>query len=114
MSLPLGAFQNKDFHSRKQRRRGQLLSSHFWTRWQREYLPLLQERKKWILKRRNLAVNDLVLLVTENAPRGHWLLGRVTKVFPAQDGLVRTAEVRTKNSTLLRPISKLSPLEESK
>ena len=60
MSLPLGAFQNEDLHSHKQWRKGQLLSNHFWTRWQREYLPLLQERKKWILKRRNLAVNDLV------------------------------------------------------
>ena len=114
MSLPLGAFQNEDLHSRKQCRRGQLLSNHFWTRWQREYLPLLQECNKWILKRRNLAVNDLVFVVTENAPCGHWLLGRVTRVFHGQDGLVRTAEVKTKNSILLRPISKLCLLEESK
>ena len=80
----------------------------FWARWLREYLPLLQERKKWILKRHNLAVNDLVL-----ALRGLWLLGRVTKVFSGKDDLVRTAEVKTKNSTLLRPISKLCLLEES-
>ena len=113
MSLPPVDFQDRDLHSRKQWRRGQILSNHFWARWLREYLPLLQERKKWILRRRNLAVNDLVLVVTENAPCGHWLLGRVTKVFPGKDGLVRTAEVKTKNSTLLRPISKLCLLEES-
>lgn len=113
MSLPPGDFQDGDLYSRKQWRRGQILSNHFWARWLREYLPLLQERKKWVLKRRNLAVNDLVLVVTENAPRGHWLLGRVTKVFPGKDDLVRTAEVKTKNSTLLRPISKLCLLEES-
>ena len=114
MSLPPGEFHKADIHSRKQWRRGQLLASHFWNRWIREYLPLLQERKKWILKRRNLAVNDLVLVVTEKLPRGHWLLGRVVKVFPGPDGLVRTAEVKTKNSTFLRPISKLCLLEESK
>ena len=34
--------------------------------------------------------------------------------FHGQDGLVRTAEVKTKNSILLRPISKLCLLEESK
>ena len=79
MSLPPGDFQDGDLYSRKQWRRGQILSNHFWARWLREYLPLLQERKKWVLKRRNLAVNDLVLVVTENAPRGHWLLGRVTR-----------------------------------
>ena len=71
MSLPQGAFQNENQHSHKQWQRGQLLSNHFWTRWQRDYQPLLQECKKWILKQRNLAVNDLVLIVTENAPRGH-------------------------------------------
>lgn len=114
MSLPPGAFEEEDLHSRKQWRRGQVLSNHFWTRWLREYLPLLQERKKWVLKRRNLAVNDLVLVVTENVPRGQWLLARVMKVFPGPDGLVRTAEVKTKNSTLVRPISKLCLLEESK
>ena len=114
MSLPPGAFQEEDLYSQKQWQRGQILSNHFWTRWLREYLPLLQERKRWILKQRNLAVNDLVLVVKENAPRGQWLLGRVTRVIPGTDGLVRAAEVRTGNSTLLRPISKLCLLEESK
>lgn len=108
MSLPPGNFQEEDIYSHKQWRRGQLLSNYLWNRWLREYLPLLQERKKWILKRHNLAVNDLVLVVTEKLPCGHWLLGRVLKVFPGPDGLVRTAEVKIKNSTLLRPISKLS------
>ena len=114
MSLPPGNFQEEDIHSRKQWRRSQLLSNHFWNRWLSEYLPLLQERKKWVLKWRNLAVNDLVLVVTEKLPRGHWLLSRVLKVFPGPDGLVRTAEVKTKSSTLLRPNSKLCLLEESK
>ena len=41
MSLPPGAFQEEDLYSRKQWRRGQILSNHFWTRWLREYLPLL-------------------------------------------------------------------------
>ena len=54
--LPPGNFQEEDIHSRKQWRRGQLLTNHFWNRWLRKYLPLLQERKKWIFKRRNLAV----------------------------------------------------------
>ena len=114
MSLPLGAFQNEDLHSRKQWRRGQFLSNHFWTRCKRECLPLRQERKKCILKQRNLAVNDLVVVVTENAPRSHWLLSGVTRLFHGQVGLVRKAEGKTKNSVLLRPISKLCLLEESK
>ena len=113
MSLPPGDFQEEDTHSRKQWRRGHLLSNHFWNRWLCEYLPLLQESKKWVLKRRNLAVNNLVLLVKEKLPRGHWLLGRVLKIFPGPDGLVEQQRLK-QNSTLLRPISKLCLLEESK
>ena len=65
------------------------------------------------MKKRNLRVNDLVLLVDATQPRGHWNLGRVTKVFFGADGLVRTAEVKTKTSTFVRPISKLYLLEEA-
>lgn len=113
LAVPPGLFAETEIHSRKQWRRGQVLANHFWARWIREYLPLLQERKKWIMKRRNIRVNDLVLLVETTQPRGHWHLGRVTKVFFGTDGLVRTAEVKTKTSTLVRPISKLCMLEEA-
>ena len=64
-------------------------------------------------KKPNLKINDLVLLVDTTQPRGHWHLGRVTKVFFGADGLVRTAQVKTKTSTLVRPISKLCLLEEA-
>lgn len=55
----------------------------------------------------------LFLFVDNNSPRGRWLLGRVVKTFPGQDRRVRVAEIKTKNSTLVRPISKLCLLEEA-
>ena len=58
-------------------------------------------------------MNDLVLVVDNTVPRCRWLLGRVTKVFPGEDSRVRTAEVKTKNSRLVRPVSKLCLLEEA-
>ena len=58
LAVPPGLFEDSEIHSRKQWRRGQVLANHFWTRWVREYLPVLQERKKWLLKKRNLKVND--------------------------------------------------------
>ena len=106
-------FTEEDLHSRKQRRRAQFLANCFWTRWMKEYLPMLQERQKWIGERRNLEVDDLVLVVDKNIPRGRWLLGRCMKVFPGRDGRVRTAEIKTKESSLIRPISKLCLLEEA-
>ena len=76
-------------------------------------MPTLQQRHKWLLNKRNLAVNDLVLVVDKTVPRSRWLLGRVTKVFPGEDSRVRTAEVKTKDSSLTRPVTKLCLLEEA-
>ena len=59
-----------------------------------------------------LLPKDLVLIVDKKSPRGRWLLGRVLKIFPGDDQRVRVAEVKTKSSTLIRPISKLVLLEE--
>ena len=82
-------------------------------RWVLEYVPTLQQRHKWLLNKRNLAVNDLVLVVDKTVPRSRWLLGRVTKVFPGEDSRVRTAEVKAKDSSLTRPVTKLCLLEEA-
>ena len=59
-----------------------------WTRWKREYLPTLQERPKWHQERRNLQVNDIVLIKDESTPRNEWPMGVVTDVEPDTKGLV--------------------------
>ena len=64
-------------------------------------------------RERQLKDRRLVLVVDNNSPRGRWLLGRVIKTFPGRDGKVRVAEIKMKNSTLTRPISKLCLLEEA-
>lgn len=76
-------------------------------------MPTLQQRHKWLLNKRNLAVNDLVLVVDKTVPRSRWLLGRVTKAFPGEDSHGCTAEVKTKDSSLTRPVTKLCLLEEA-
>lgn len=43
----------------KRWKQAQYLTSIFWKRWTREYLPLLQERQKWLRPRRNLSPGDL-------------------------------------------------------
>ncbi|KAK3716441.1 hypothetical protein QZH41_007049 [Actinostola sp. cb2023] len=110
---PPGIFVKEDLYSRKQWRHAQFLANCFWSRWVREYVPTLQQRPKWQRAQRNLAVNDLVLVVDNTLPRSRWLLGRVTRVFPGQDKFVRTVEIKTKSSVLVRPVAKLCLLEES-
>ena len=112
-SLPPGQFVNEDLYSRKKWRQTQIIANHFWKRWLKEYVSALQERQKWHRVRRNAEVGDLVLLVDEPLSRGQWRLGRILKTFPGRDGLVRTVEVKTAGSTLVRPIQKLCLLEES-
>ena len=106
LALPPGLFVQEDLHRRKQWRIAQFLADCFWKRWIKEYIPTLQQRQKWVRYKRDLRTNHLVLVIHENMPRGKWPLGRIVKTFPGND------KVKTKNSTLIRPITKLVLLEE--
>ncbi|XP_076065251.1 uncharacterized protein LOC143039262 [Oratosquilla oratoria] len=98
--------------SRKKWRQVQHLAKEFWRRWQKEYLPCLQERQKWLKVNRNLREGDIVLMVENNTPRSHWLLARVVKVIKSKDGLIRQVEIIRGKKLYKRPISKLILLLE--
>ena len=83
---PPGVFQKEDLYCRKRWRAVQYLSNQFWTRWRKEYLSILQERRKWASPKRNFRVDDVVLRKEDNIPRNQWPLGRVTKVVTSDDG----------------------------
>lgn len=92
----------------------QTLISHFWNRWLQEYVPNLIERRKWLRPRRNLAVGDIVLVVIPNVSRGTWPLGRIVRVFPGADGVIRSAEVKvTRALPLTKKSSRKSDLQVS-
>ena len=74
----------------------------FWRRWTREYLPNHQERQKWKGLKDNLKINDILLLMDENFPRGQWPLARVVEVVPSKDGLVRSTKVKTSSTVVTR------------
>ena len=109
--LPPGIFSEDDQSCRCSWRQAQYLSDMFWKRWTKEYLPLLQARQKWNRPTRNFQEGDLVLLADEKLPRRQWPMGRVQEVYPSQDGLVRSVQVKTTTSVLKRPVSKLCRLE---
>ncbi|XP_064646159.1 uncharacterized protein LOC135499344 [Lineus longissimus] len=111
-TLPPGVFVDRDMYRRKWKQ-AQYLANIFWERWVKEYLPTLQKRTKWIESSDNLKVGDVVLVLDESTPRNLWPLARVVEIFPGKDGLVRSACVKTRISTLTRPIHKLSLLESS-
>jgi len=87
------------------------LTQVFWKRWLREYLPLLQQRKKWLKPRRNLKPGDVVLVISSGLARERWPLGIVEEVETSSDGLVRTVAVRTREGKVRRDIRKVALIE---
>lgn len=104
---PPGKFQNSDMYMRRRWRRVQYLANLFWSRWKKEYLAVMQERHKWQHPQRSLVEGDVVIIREENAPRNAWSLALVVRVEPDSQGLVRSAVVRTRETTLRRPVNKL-------
>ena len=92
-------------------RQSQYLANIFWKRWTKEYVPSLQSRQKWLKPKRNLKVNDIVIMTDENCVKGHWPLARVVAVYKNDDGMVRKASVKCKSGIKMRPITKLALLE---
>ena len=66
----------------------------------------MQERQKWCATQRNVAIGDIVLIVESNV-RNSYCLGRVIKLVTDKKGFVRSVEVKTKDTVLQRPITKL-------
>lgn len=110
-SFPPGVFTKDDVYARRRWRQIQYMADLFWRRWTHEYLPLLQERQKWLSLKRSFKVGDVVLVADSFLPRNSWMLGRIMRVLPDSKGIVRSAEVRTKTSIIQRPITKLCLLQ---
>ena len=97
---PQGDFQRPDLYSRKRWRRVQYLANEFLIRWRQDYLQSLQPRQKWMRKRRNMQVSDIVIVKHDNLPRNLWKLVLVKEAFVDSDALVRKVKLRVTNITL--------------
>ena len=107
--------QNLEDHSKNHLTRYQRieqLRQHFWSRWSKEYVSELQQRVKWRSCTTSLKPNALVLIKEEHLPPLKWRLGRITTVYPGQDGISRVAEIRTACGVVRRAFSKICPLPE--
>ena len=105
-SSPPGVFQGEAVYSRKRWRVVQHMADTFWSRWRKEYLKILQSRNKWTETKRNLQVDDVVVMKDDGASRGKWPLARVVETHESKDGLVRSVSLYAKGSTFKRPVHK--------
>ncbi len=103
---------SSNYHLKEKWKEAQKLADQFWACWLKEYLPSLQQRQKWLFPRRNLAKDDLVLMVKEDSPRGQWPIAMVEETFPDSKGHVQQVMIRTANQSLYRrDVRKLCLLE---
>ncbi len=111
--LPPGLFCKDDLYVKRRWRQVQFLSDLFWKRWVREYLPLLQERQKWMRPKRSFSIGDIVVIMDPVAPRGSWLMGKIMQTYPDKKGFVRSVQLKTKTGQLDRPVTKICLLMEA-
>ncbi|RXN11463.1 hypothetical protein ROHU_010601 [Labeo rohita] len=107
---PSGEFDHADLY-RKQWKQVQNLASTFWDRWRKQYLSTLQPRKKWQVKRQDITEGSVVLMKDHQSKRNQWPLGRITRVFPSEDGRVRKVEIKVmdkeESKVFIRPVTEV-------
>ena len=100
-----------DSEIRRQNKLQAAILQRFWSRWRHEYLTSLREFHRISgNNHQTIKVGDIVL-VHDDKPRNSWKLAIIEELIRGNDGLVRAANIRTKNGTTNRPITKLHPLE---
>lgn len=86
------------------------LRQHYWSRFYKEYISELQKRTKWKSSSGTLEENTLVVVKDDALPPLQWLLGRIIKLHPGDDGIARVADIKTKNGIIRRAFNRICPL----
>ena len=85
-------FSTKDIDIAYSIKEGSL--KYFWEKWLLEYLrnlpPVDQQKAK---KCKPILVGTLALVHQDNITRVYWPIGRITKVYPGKDGIVRSVDL---------------------
>ena len=85
----------------------------FWSHWRGSYLQSIAVHPKWNIIRRNLEVGDVVMEKDGGFGKGRWSVGRVIKVYPGADNLVRDVDIELENGTFNRGIHQLCLLQRN-
>ena len=109
-SLPQVVYGPSNTLGNRRWRHSQVLVDHFWSTFISHYLPGLQDRQEWQKDGQHLEPNQVVLIVDPQLPRALWPVGTVTATYPGVDGRIRTAAIKVKDRTYIRPVARLVQL----
>jgi hypothetical protein len=107
--VPAGDFD--DALPRDHYRYVQKMLNLFWDMWKSTYLQSLASRRKWRTEQPNFEVGCVVMEIDKSLKRGEWNIGHVVRVYPGEDGLVRTVDVELPSGIFRRAIHRLCLLE---
>ena len=95
--VPTGDFE-LTVNSRRRVYFVQRLTDSFWKKWIADYFPSLLERRTWHHSKRNIKINDIVIIKDKDSKRSNWKIGLITDANVADDGNVRRVKVKYPNS----------------
>ena len=100
-----------DFKFRRNWYHIQSLMDAFWVRLTQERAPLLNAFSKWTKYKREFKIGDIVMWMNSDK-RAKWLMGRVVSLKQGEkDGLIRSVEIKVKNTTYWRCTQELTFLD---
>ena len=88
----------------------QQVQQRFWSVWYHDYLNTLQTRPVNFREKSTFNIGDMVLIHDSNLPPLKWLLGRIVKLFPGKDKIVRNVRLITRYGDKDRHVRYLRPL----
>ena len=101
VKITLGNANSDKFTLTKRSKCVEALLSRMFLQWKREYLISLCERcndsKKQLRKIPKIA--DIVTIYNDRTSRQRWKLGKIVRLLPGKDNLVRAAELRTEDTS---------------
>ena len=88
----------------------------WWEKWIQDILPTLVPCRRWKDIKKNLKVDDIVMVKYEGNIHNDYRLARVKEIFPDSKGLVRTVKVGFRRRDRREPADKYwkKPLVEEK
>lgn len=88
----------------------QQLQQKFWNFWYNNFLHQLQTRPINFREKTNVQLGDMVLIKDDNLPPMKWLMGRIIKLFPSKDKVIRNVRIKTQHGEKERNVRYVCPL----
>lgn len=107
-SIPQKKFLNVNLNLVKRWERVQQAQQMFWALWYRDYLHEKQLRPQDFREEKKVDVGSLVLINDSNLPPLKWMLGRIVRLYPGKDGVVRSVRLHTAHGEKDRHVKYLS------